>query len=64
MFKLILMIILSYPLSHVLMKKSMLLDLNFNENKFNTLKFFYKIPIINVIIIFSHLLWVIVFFKR
>lgn len=60
----IILSLISYPISHLVMKKGMIMDLNItNERSKDLTKFFY-IPLINVIISFLYILWVIIKFKR
>lgn len=62
---LIFSILLSFPVSHVFMKKGMDIDITMpNEEKYKTLSLFFYIPILNVVVTFLYLLWIIITFKR
>lgn len=57
-------ILMTFPITHLLMKKGMTMDFNLtDETKTDLAKFFY-IPYLNVFISFFYLIWVIVKFKR
>jgi hypothetical protein len=57
-------ILSTFPLSHILMKKTMIMDYNLTEEKQKDLGKFFYIPYLNVLITFLYLLWVIIKFKR
>jgi len=66
-FNLILVIISvlsTFPLTHIFMKKGMILDYNLTKNKEKDLTKFFYIPYLNVVIGFLYLLWVVIKFKR
>jgi hypothetical protein len=46
------------------MKKGMILDYNATEEKQKDLAKFFYIPILNVVIAFFYLIWVVIKFKR
>ena len=57
-------VILTFPLSHVLMKKGMTMDFFLNDIKEKKIKRFFYLPFINIIASFLYLLIVIIKFKR
>lgn len=57
-------IIITFPISHIFMKKGMVMDYFLSETKEKKMKKFFYIPFINVIISFLYLLSVIIKFKR
>lgn len=63
---LIFCVILSYPISHYLMKKGMVLDLTMpvNVKRYRKLGLFFKIPLINVIVMFIYLSYMLHKFDR
>ena len=56
--------LITFPLSHVFIKKSMDLDYNSTPKRQKDLIKFFYIPYFNVIISFFYLIWVIIKFKR
>ncbi len=60
----IISILLTFPFSHIFMKKGMVLDNNLTESKVKDLSKFFYIPYLNVIITFFYLLWMVIIFKR
>jgi hypothetical protein len=56
--------ILSFPITHILMKKGMIMDYNTTEEKQKNLSKFFYIPYLNVIVSFFYLILVIIRFKR
>lgn len=67
MFDLILIVISilsTFPLTHIFMKKGMILDYNLTEEKQKDLAKFFYIPYLNLIISFFYLIWTIIKFKR
>lgn len=61
---LLVFLVVSFPLSHILMKRGMVLDyVTTDKNRKRITKFFY-IPYLNVLISISYLIWVIIKFKR
>lgn len=57
--------ILTIPLSNILMKKGMILDVDMpNDEKYYYLSIIFYVPFINVIVMFCYLLWQIIRFKR
>ena len=60
----ILSLLVTFPLTHIFMKKGMILDFTLkDETKESLIKFFY-IPYLNLIISFFYLIWTIIKFKR
>lgn len=57
-------ILVSFPLSHFLLKKGMEMDYNLTFGGEKELSKFFYIPYLNVIIYFIYIIWVIVKFKR
>lgn len=64
--KIVFISIISYPISHYLMKKGMDLDMEMPSNvkKYNNLSNFFRIPIINVLIMFCYFSYCVHKFKR
>lgn len=62
--QLIIITVISYPISHLIMKKGMIMDLNITDERSKDLTKFFYIPLLNVIISFIYILWVIIKFKR
>lgn len=56
--------LITFPLSHVLIKKVVVMDYNLTPKKQKGLIKFFYIPYLNVIISFFYLIWVIIKFKR
>lgn len=57
-------VLVTFPLSHIFMKKGMILDYGLtNEKKKDLTRFFY-IPYLNVITMFFYLVWSVIKFKR
>jgi hypothetical protein len=63
-FLIILSFLLSYPLSHIILKKAMLIDNNISEKKYSYLRKLFYIPIINLLIYFIYILWSVIVFKK
>jgi hypothetical protein len=61
---LIIIFFLSYPLSHLLMKKGLMLDNKPTEKKYKVLKVFFYLPMLNFLISFSYLILSVIKFKR
>lgn len=57
-------LVLTFPLSHIFMKKAIVLDYNITKNFHKKLYKIFYIPFLNVIVSFLYLIWVIVKFKR
>ena len=57
-------ILTSFPITHILMKKGMIMDYNITEEKEKNLSKFFYIPYLNVIVSFFYLILVIIRFKR
>lgn len=57
-------VLTTFPLTHVFMKKGMIMDYNLSNEKQKDLAKFFYIPFLNVVVSFFYLLWVIVKFKR
>jgi len=60
----IISLLITFPLSHVFLKKAITMDFNYTEEKQKDLSKFFYIPYLNVVIYFFYLLWVIITFKR
>lgn len=60
----IISILVTFPLSHIFMKKGMVLDYDLTEEREKDLAKFFYIPYLNVMITFLYLLWTVVKFKR
>ena len=56
--------LLTFPLSHVFIKKGMVMDYFLDKEFEKKIKVFFYIPFINVVISSLYLIWVIVKFKR
>lgn len=56
--------LLSFPITHILMKKGMIMDYNITEEKQKNLSKIFYIPHLNVIVSFFYLILVIIRFKR
>ncbi len=56
--------LVTFPLTHILMKKSMVLDYNLTKVGVKKLNTFFYIPFLNVIIGLLYLIWVVIKFKR
>ena len=63
-FLIILSFLLSYPLSHIILKKAMLIDNNISEKKYSYLRKLFYIPIINLLTYFFYILWSVIVFKK
>lgn len=61
---LLILILSTFPFSHIFMKKGMIMDYNLTDEKEKDLGRFFYIPFLNVIVTFLYLIWVIVKFKR
>lgn len=61
--KLLLLISTSYPMSHILFKKAVLLDKNFTEEKYRDIGKFFYIPLLNVVVMFFYLVWMVIIYK-
>ena len=61
---LIISLLITFPLTHVFIKKVLILDYDITEEKQKDLSKFFYIPYLNVIISFFYLMWVIIKFKR
>ena len=57
-------VLTTFPLSHIFMKKGMVMDYNLSSEKQNDLTKFFYIPLLNVVVSSFYLLWVIIKFKR
>jgi hypothetical protein len=57
-------ILITFPLSHIFMKKGMILDYDLTDEKKKDLAKFFYIPYLNVITMFSYLVWSVIKFKR
>lgn len=56
--------LLSYPFSHLILKKAMLIDNNISEKKYGYLKKLFYLPVINLISSFLYILWSVIVFKK
>lgn len=54
----------TFPLTHIFMKKGMVMDYNLSDEKQKDLSKFFYIPFLNVIVSFFYLIGVIIKFKR
>jgi len=61
---LVISILVTFPISHLLLKKAIIMDFNYDEEKGKDLNKFFYIPYLNIVIYFFYLLWVIITFKR
>jgi hypothetical protein len=57
-------VLVTFPLTHVFLKKGMVLDYNISDETYLDLNKFFYIPYLNVIVSFFYLIWVIIKFKR
>lgn len=57
-------VLATFPLSHIFMKKGMVLDYNLTDERRKDLARFFYIPYLNVITMFSYLVWSVIKFKR
>jgi hypothetical protein len=57
-------VLVTFPLSHIFMKKGMVLDYDLTDEKKKDLARFFYIPYLNVITMFSYLVWSVIKFKR
>ena len=57
-------VLVTFPLSHIFMKKGMVLDYDLTDEKKKDLARFFYIPYLNVITMFSYLAWSVIKFKR
>ena len=57
-------VLVTFPLSHIFMKKGMVLDYNLTDERRKDLARFFYIPYLNVITMFSYLVWSVIKFKR
>jgi hypothetical protein len=60
----VLSVLVTFPLTHVFLKKGMVLDHNISDETYLDLNKFFYIPYLNVIVSFFYLIWVVVKFKR
>lgn len=56
--------LLTFPLTHLLMKKGMMLDYNLTYKNAKDLSKFFYIPYLNIVIFFFYLIWTVIKFKR
>lgn len=57
-------LLITFPLTHIFMKKGLILDYNITEEKQRDLSKFFYIPYLNVMVSFFYLISVIIKFKR
>ena len=57
-------ILVTFPLTHIFMKKGMTLDYDLTEEGQKDLAKFFYIPYLNVVISFFYLIWTVIKFKR
>ena len=57
-------ILVTFPLTHIFMKKGMTLDYELTEETQKDLAKFFYIPYLNVVISFFYLIWTVIKFKR
>lgn len=63
-FLIITVFLFSYPLSHKILQKGMLLDNNISEKKYGYLKKLFYIPVINLVSSLLYIIWSIIVFKK
>ena len=56
--------LITFPLTHLFMKKGMMLDYNLTLEKQKDLSKFFYIPYLNIVISFFYLIWTVIRFKR
>ena len=56
--------LLSYPLSHIILKKAMLIDNEISNKKYGYLKKLFYIPVVNFIISLLYITWSVIDFKK
>lgn len=56
--------LLSYPLSHIILKKAMLIDNEISDKKYGYLKKLFYIPVVNFIISLLYITWSVIVFKK
>jgi hypothetical protein len=57
-------ILITFPLSHIFIKKALVLDYDVSDESYLDLNKFFYIPYLNVIVSFLYLVWIIIKFKR
>jgi len=57
-------LLITFPLTHIFIKKGLILDYNITEEKQKDLSKFFYIPYLNVIVSLFYLIWTIIKFKR
>ena len=57
-------ILITFPLTHIFMKKGLILDYQLTEERQKDLSKFFYIPYLNLIISFFYLIWTVIKFKR
>lgn len=57
-------VLVTFPLTHIFMKKGMTLDYDLTEEGQKDLAKFFYIPYLNVLISFFYLIWTVIKFKR
>lgn len=60
----IIIILFTFPLTHIFMEKGMIMDYNLSNKKQKDLVKFFYIPVLNVVVGFLYLIFVIIKFKR
>jgi hypothetical protein len=56
--------LITFPLTHILMKKGMILDYSLTLEREKDLSKFFYIPYLNIFIAFMYLVWCVIKFKR
>ncbi len=60
----ILSILITFPLSHIFIKKALILDYNLKDETYLDISKFFYIPYLNLMVSFLYLVWVVIKFKR
>lgn len=60
----ILSILVTFPLSHIFMRKALILDYDLKDQTYLDLGKYFYIPYLNVIVSFFYLVWAVIKFKR
>jgi len=60
----ILSILVTFPLSHIFMRKALILDCDLKDQTYLDLGRYFYIPYLNVIVSFFYLVWTVIKFKR
>jgi hypothetical protein len=61
----LILLVLTIPISNLLMEKGMMLDMDMpDDKKYHYLSIIFYIPFVNVVFMFCYLVWQIIRFKR